>query len=145
MLNNIIMMGRLVNAPELRATNSGVKVASFRIACDRDYSAEGQEKQTDFIDCVAWRATGEFVCRNFVKGQMIAIDGRLQSRKWQDRDGNNRITWEINVSNAYFAGGNRNRDAGEAPKASADSSSPLVDLGNDDSDLPWNNGDDLPM
>jgi single-strand DNA-binding protein len=76
MLNHIVMMGRLVAAPELRSTGSGTKVSSFRIACDRDYSA-GEEKQVDFIDCVAWRATAEFICRNFRKGMPITVTGRL--------------------------------------------------------------------
>lgn len=102
MLNHIVIMGRLVRDPELRTTQSGVNVASFTVAVDRDYSGQGQEKQTDFIDCVAWRGTGEFVSKYFSKGRMIVVSGRLQSRKWQDNHGNNRTSWEINADSCYF-------------------------------------------
>lgn len=101
MLNHITIMGRLTRDPELRTTQSGVNVASFTVAVDRDY-AQGGQRETDFIDCVAWRQTGEFISKYFQKGSMIVVDGRLQSRKWQDRDGNNRINWEINVDRCYF-------------------------------------------
>lgn len=110
MLNHIVAMGRLTREPELRYTQSNVPVASFCIAVDRDYQSGG-EKQTDFIDCVAWRGTGEFVEKYFHKGQMAIVTGRLQSRRWQDRDGNNRISWEINADSVYF--GEPKRDAGE--------------------------------
>ena len=135
MLNHITLMGRLVSAPELRVTGSGTKVAALRIACDRDYTPEGAEKQCDFFDAVAWRQTGEFVCRNFTKGQPILVSGRLQTRKWQDRDGKNRIAYEIIVESAYFAGGERRNTAAEAKKPE------IVELGDDDSELPW--GDEL--
>ena len=102
MLNHIVIMGRLTRDPELRYTQSQTPVASFTVAVDRDYTSQGQEKQTDFIDCVAWRHTGEFVNNYFRKGSMIVVAGRLQSRKWQDRDGNNRTSWEINADNVYF-------------------------------------------
>ena len=110
MLNHIIVMGRLVQDPELRSTPSGVNLSRFTIACERDFgSRESGERQTDFIDCVAWRQTGEFINRFFQKGRMIVVSGRLQSRKWQDRDGNNRTSWEIQVDNAYF--GDSKRDS----------------------------------
>lgn len=103
MLNTITVMGRLVADPELRRTGSGVAVASFRIACDRDYAPkEGGEKKTDFINCVAWRATGEFISKYFRKGSMIVVNGRLEMRDWTDKDGNKRTSAEINVGNAYF-------------------------------------------
>lgn len=103
MLNHIVIMGRLTREPELRTTQSGVKVATFTVAVDRDYSGrDGGEKQTDFIDCVAWRQGGEFVATYFHKGSMIVVSGRLESRKWQDRDGNNRTNWEINCDHTYF-------------------------------------------
>jgi single-strand DNA-binding protein len=101
MLNNITLMGRLTNDVEVRRTGSGVAVASFTIACDRDFSGDG-EKKTDFIDCVAWRGTGEFIGRNFTKGKMIVVNGRLEMRDWTDKNGNKRRSAEINVSNAYF-------------------------------------------
>ena len=112
MLNHIVIMGRLTRDPELRSTQSGVSVASFTVAVDRDFGGrDGGEKQTDFIDCVAWRQTGEFVSKYFHKGSMIVVSGRLQSRKWQDREGNNRVNWEINADNVYF--GESRRDSGE--------------------------------
>ena len=113
MLNHITVMGRLTRDPELRSTQSGVSVASFTVACDRDFGGrDGGEKQTDFIDCVAWRSTGEFVSKFFHKGSMIVVSGRLQSRKWQDREGNNRTNWEINADNVYFGESRRDSDSG---------------------------------
>lgn len=111
MLNHITIMGRLTRDPELRYTQSGTPVASFTVACERDFTAQGQQRETDFIDCVAWRQGGEFVSKYFVKGQMIVVDGRLQSRKWQDREGNNRTNWEINADHTYF--GEPKRDGGQ--------------------------------
>ena len=103
MLNHIVIMGRLTRDPELRSTQSGVSVASFTVAVDRDFGGrDGGERQTDFIDCVAWRQTGEFVSKYFHKGSMIVVSGRLQSRKWQDREGNNCTNWEIQADNVYF-------------------------------------------
>lgn len=105
MLNSIILMGRLTRDPELRRTGSGIAVANFTIAVDRDFaSGPNKEKETDFIDCVAWRKTGEFVSKYFQKGSMIAVSGRLEIRKWNDKDGNSRRSAEVNVENAYFAG-----------------------------------------
>ena len=116
MLNHIVIMGRLVQDPVLRTTQSGVNVASFTVAVDRDFGGrDGNERQTDFIDCVAWRQTGEFVSRYFQKGRMIVVSGRLQSRKWQDREGNNRTNWEISADNVYF-GDSKRRDDGDAPR-----------------------------
>ncbi len=114
MLNHITLMGRLTRDPELRTTNSGTAVASFTVAVDRDFS---REKETDFIDCVAWKNTGEFVSKYFQKGSMIVVSGSLQSRKWQDRDGNKRINWEVNAQNVYFGESKRQEDptAGYTP------------------------------
>lgn len=139
MLNNVTIMGRLVANPELKTLNSGVKVCSFRIASDRDYSGNGSEKVADFFDCVAWRGTAEFLCRNFSKGMPILVTGRLQTRDYTTRDGSKRRAVEINADNLYFCGGDR-KHAEAAPAASG-----LVDLGDDDSDLPWDGSDDLPM
>ena len=112
MLNHITIMGRLTRDPELRTTQAGVSVVSFTVACDRDFGGrDGGERQTDFIDCVAWRSTGEFVSKYFHKGSMIVVSGRLQSRKWQDRDGNNRTNWEINADNVYFGESRRDSDS----------------------------------
>ena len=108
MLNNINIMGRLVRNPELRHTQKDTAVASFRIAVDRDFG----EKQTDFFDVVAWRKTGEFVSKYFKQGQMIAIVGRLQTRDWEDKDGNKRRSVEIVAENCYFAGGKKEENSG---------------------------------
>ena len=112
MLNHIVIMGRLTRDPELRTTQSGINVASFSVAVDRDFAGrDGGERQTDFIDCVAWRSTGEFVSKYFHKGSMIVVSGRLQSRKWQDRDGNNRTSWEIVADNVYFGESRRDSES----------------------------------
>ena len=113
MLNHITIMGRLVRDPELRRTGSGVAVASFRVAVDRDYmSKDGGERKADFIDCVAWRQTGEFISKYFTKGRMIVVDGRLEMRDWTDKDGNKRTSAEIVVANAYFGDSKRDGDGG---------------------------------
>ena len=104
MLNRVILMGRLVADPELKTTNSGVSVCSFRIAVDRNYVKNGEQRQTDFFDIVAWRSSAEFVCRNFSKGSLIAIDGQLQSRQYQTKDGSNRSTVEVVADNISFTG-----------------------------------------
>lgn len=98
MLNKIIVMGRLVKDPELRRTGNGTAVTSFTIACDRDFG----DKETDFLECVAWRQTGEFVGKYFTKGRMAVVAGRLQIRGWTDKDGNKRKTAEIVADNVYF-------------------------------------------
>lgn len=104
MLNHIVIMGRMVRDPELRKTQSGISVCSFTLACDRDFkSRDGGEKETDFIDCVAWRSTAEFVCKYFTKGRMMAAEGRLQLRDWVDKEKNKRRSAEIQVDSAYFA------------------------------------------
>ena len=103
MLNHITIMGRLARDPELRRTGSGIAVTSFTLAVDRDYKSNGGEKETDFIDCVAWRNTGEFVGKYFTKGRMAVVSGKLQIRGWTDKDGNKRRTAEVLAENVYFA------------------------------------------
>ena len=111
MLNHITIMGRLTRDPELRRTGSGVAVASFTVAVDRDFSGrDGGEKETDFIDCVAWRQTGEFVSKYFTKGSMIVVSGRLQIRSWTDKDGNKRRTAEVVADNVYFGESRRSNE-----------------------------------
>lgn len=112
MLNHIVAMGRLTRDPELRTTMNGVSVASFTVAVDRDYSGQGQEKKTDFIDCTAWRQTAEFISKYFHKGSMIVVSGRLESNKWTDREGNNRVSWSINADNVYFGESKKDSDSG---------------------------------
>ena len=110
MLNVAIIMGRLTRDPELRRTNSGKPVASFAVAVDRDYAPDGQEKETDFIECVAWNGTAEFVQKYFNKGSMIVVKGRMQVRGWTDKDGNKRKTTEIVADNVYFGESKKNQE-----------------------------------
>ncbi len=110
MLNKIVIMGRLTRDPELRRTQSGTAVTSFSIACDRDFKSQSGEKETDFIDVVAWRGTAEFVSKYFSKGRMAVVEGRLQIRDWTDRDGGKRRSAEVVADNVYF--GDSKRDSG---------------------------------
>ena len=144
MLNHITIMGRLTRDPELRRTGSGVAVASFTLAVDRDFSPkDGSDRETDFIDCVAWRQTGEFVSKYFAKGRMAVVSGRLQIRTWNDKDGNKRRTAEVVADNVYF--GDSKRDGESAPAASfggysAPEPSGASDFGmldDDDAQLPF--------
>ena len=111
MLNHIVIMGRLTRDPELRRTGSGLAVASFSVAVDRDWpNKETGEKDTDFINCVAWRQTGEFVSKYFAKGSMIVVSGRLQIRPWTDKDGNKRTTAEVVADSVYFGESKKDKD-----------------------------------
>lgn len=139
MLNHVVIMGRLTRDPELRRTASGIAVASFTLAVDRDFSGkDGGEKETDFIDCVAWRSTGEFVSKYFRKGSMAVASGRLQIRSWTDKDGNKRRTAEVVADNVYFGGSKKSEsytDTGGYP-----TSAPAQDfavLEDDDAQLPF--------
>ena len=152
MLNHIVLMGRLTRDPELRYTQSQIPVASFTLAVDRDF---GGERQTDFIDIVAWRSTAEFVSKYFTKGSMAAVSGRLQIRDWTDREGGKRRSAEVVADNVYF-GESKRRDGGDtsrpaAPSASAPAhrgsyggydnvpqgGSAFSELDDDDGDLPF--------
>ena len=148
MLNHITIMGRLTRDPELRRTGSGVAVASFTVAVDRDFSPkDGGEKETDFIACVAWRQTGEFGSKYFTKGRMAVVSGRLQIRSWKDKDGNNRRTAEIVADNVYFGDSKRDGDSGSAYSAPASfggysapsqsSASDFAMMDDDDAQLPF--------
>ena len=115
MLNHITIMGRLTRDPELRRTGSGIAVASFTVAVDRDFSGkDGGEKETDFIDCVAWRQTGEFVSKYFTKGRMAVVSGRLQIRGWTDKDGNKRRSAEVVADNVYFGDSKKEASSGNS-------------------------------
>ena len=107
MLNKIIIMGRLTIDPELRRTGSGTAVTSFSLACDRDFKSQSGDKETDFIEVVAWKNTAEFVSKYFSKGRMAVVDGRLQIRDWTDKAGNKRTTAEVVAENVYFADSKR--------------------------------------
>ena len=127
MLNHITIMGRLTRDPELRRTGSGVAVASFTVAVDRDFgSRDGGERETDFIDCVAWRQTGEFVSKYFTKGRMAVVSGRLQIRSWTDKDGNKRRTAEVVADNVYFGDSKRDGDGGAAYSGNAYGAAPAA-------------------
>lgn len=121
MLNVAVLMGRFVADPELRHTPSGISVTSFTLAVDRSYVKAGAERQTDFIDVVAWRNNAEFVCKYFRKGQLAAVQGSIQTRTYTDKDGNKRKAFEIVADNVHFAEPKRDRDSGSAggtqPKA----------------------------
>ncbi|MBR1484008.1 MAG: single-stranded DNA-binding protein [Ruminococcus sp.] len=112
MLNRVILMGRLVADPELKTTGSGLSVTSFRIAVDRNYVKSGEERKADFIDIVCWRQTAEFVCRYFGKGSMIAVEGQLQTRTYQAKDGTNRYVVEVVADNVSFTGERRDNNGG---------------------------------
>ena len=114
MLNVVAIMGRLVADPELRTTQSGTNVCSFRIACDRNFARQGEQRQADFIDIVAWRQQAEFVSKYFQKGSLIAIEGSLQTRPYQDKQGNNRTAVEVVANNINFAGPKSSNQGGGA-------------------------------
>lgn len=150
MLNHIVIMGRLVRDPELRRTGSGVAVTSFTVAVDRDFgNRESGERETDFIDCVAWRQTGEFVSKYFAKGRMAVVSGRLQIRNWTDKEGNKRRTAEIVADNVYFGDSKRDGDnsgsaysapaagMGEYPAPAASDSASDFAMLDDDAQLPF--------
>lgn len=147
-MNQIVIMGRLTRDPELRQTPSGVSVASFSLAVDRGYiPKDGGERQTDFIDVVAWRNTAEFVSKYFVKGQMAAVSGRLQIRDWTDKDNNKRRSAEVVAENIYFTESKKSREAALGavdPKEDFGpgyntpvESSDFTELDMDDGDLPF--------
>ena len=144
MLNHIIIMGRLTRDPELRRTGSGVAVVSFTLAVDRDFKAEGGEKETDFIEVTAWRNTAEFVSKYFTKGRMAVVSGRLQIRKWTDKEGNQRKTAEVVADNVYFADSKKDESSGYQSNSNvpnfSPSSEPLQDyavIDGDDDSLPF--------
>lgn len=126
MLNQVSLMGRLTKDPELRTTQSGIAVASFTLAVDRDFKSE--EQSTDFINLVAWRQTAEFVSKWFRKGQLAAVTGRIQTRQYTDKQGNNRTAFEVVADHAYFA---------ESKKTTTQSDEPFPEITDDDSDLPF--------
>ena len=148
MLNKIILMGRLTRDPELRRTGTGTAVTSFSLAVDRDFKSQSGEKETDFIDIVAWRSTAEFVSTYFTKGRMAVVEGRLQIRDWTDKDGGKRRSAEVVADNVYF--GDSKRDGGDssgysaapayknaAPSNFNAGGSDFAEIGEDDGELPF--------
>lgn len=145
MLNKTILMGRLTADPEIRRTQQGTAVTSFTLAVERDFKSQSGEKETDFIDCVAWAGTGEFVGKHFTKGKQMALAGRLQTRSWEDRDGHRRKAVEVVAESVYFADSKKPEEGGFEPKPYGDGGSfakyaksdfdPLADV--DDDDVPF--------
>ena len=129
-LNSVALMGRLANEPDLRTTGSGTSVATFTLAVDRDF---GDNKETDFVSCVAWAKTGEHVAKWFHKGQMMALHGSLQSRKWEDRDGNKRTNWEVVANSTYFCGDKKSGQSGAVNVSGAN----FEELSEDSGELPF--------
>ena len=148
MLNKIFIMGRLTRDPELRRTQSGTPVTSFSLAVDRDFKSQSGERETDFIDVVAWRSTAEFVSKYFTKGRMAVVEGRLQIRPWTDKDGNNRRSAEVVADNVYFGDSRRDGDGNggdrggySAPAggyaAPVGGGSGFAEINEEDGDLPF--------
>ena len=144
MLNVVVLMGRLVADPQLRQTPQGTSVASFRIAVDRNFARQGEQRQADFIDIVAWRQQAEFVSKYFQKGSPIVVEGSLQTRQYQDKNGNNRKAVEINAERVFFCGGKQTQENAETPAQShtASNESTLDTSGcfapiEEDEDLPF--------
>lgn len=135
MLNTITIMGRLTRDPELRRTSSGVAVASFTLACERDFAPQGADKETDFIDVCAWRYTAEFVDKYFSKGQMAVVTGRLQIRNWQDKEGNKRRSAEILADHVYFCEAKRDKTTQGEPQY--DPQGGFSENEDTDTTLPW--------
>ena len=119
-LNNVILMGRMTATPELKSTENGTTLTTFTLAVDRDGKGKNGAREADFVNCVAWRGTAEFITRYFTKGRSAVVQGRLQSRKWQDKDGNNRTSWEVIVNSAYFADSKRDSEGGEVEMTETD-------------------------
>ncbi len=126
MLNNVVLMGRLTADPELRQTASGIEVTSFSIAIDRGFVRQGEERQTDFINCVAWRQTAKFISSYFHKGSMIAVTGSIQTRNYEDKQGNKRVATEVVVANASFCGSKSETGTQSAPRDTSTYSAPAA-------------------
>lgn len=140
-MNKVILIGRIVKDPELKQTQSGVPVSSFSVACDRRYHKEGEDRQADFINCVAWRQTAEFINRFFVKGMRIALEGSIQTRSWDDNEGNKRYVTEVIVEHAEFTENKRNNVA----EQSQATNSPAEPSGDIDGFIPIDYDEDLPF
>lgn len=141
MINSVVIMGRLTYEPELKSTQSGVAVINFQVACDRNYQSQGQERQADFIDCQAWRKTAEFIDRYFHKGDMIAIEGRIETNNYTDKNGNKRKAVTVIVVNASFCGskqdGKLNIDIPDEAEQQSYNNDDFEEIIDDDDDLPF--------
>lgn len=151
MLNVVAIMGRLVADPELKTTPAGINVCAFRIACDRSFVQQGQQRQADFIDVVAWRHNADFLCKHFAKGGMVAVQGRLQTRQYQDRNGNKRTAVEVVADSLSFAGSSKKPggqavdEGGEAPPSDYRDPAPAYSQGDADDFAVIDDNDDLPF
>lgn len=133
MLNVVVLMGRLTADPELRSTTGGVDVANFTLAVERNRASKGTERQTDFLDCVAWRGTAEFISRYFKKGMQVAVSGRIQTRKWKDQNDQRRVSVEIVVDEAFFADSKRDTAVDRTePRGWQSQDVSFADLGDED-------------
>ena len=143
MINTVALMGRLTYEPELQVTKSGVSVIRFTIACDRNYSAKGEERKADFIDCIAWRQTAEFISRYFHKGSMIAVEGSIQTENYTDKDGNRKKQVQVVANNVSFCGSKAENEGGSqaysqpAPSYANADNSDFEEIVDDDDDLPF--------
>lgn len=142
MLNRIAIMGRFTRDPELKYTPSGKAVLSFTLACDRDYQTKAGDKKTDFVECVAWNTTAEFISRYFSKGRMAIVSGSLESRKWEAKNGDKRISWEVRVESIYFGDSKKDDQRGTnaaSPSSSGEAGIPegFTPIDMDDEDLPF--------
>jgi len=145
MLNNVVLMGRLVADPELRTTATNVSVTSFAIAVDRAFVKAGEERQTDFIDIVAWRQTAEFITRYFRKGSMIAIQGSIQTRMYEDKNGNKRKAVEVVASNVSFCGSKSETGTASAPRVETAAPAPSYSTSEANDFVEIQPDDDLPF
>lgn len=151
MLNVVAIMGRLVADPELKTTPAGINVCTFRIACDRSFAQQGQQRQADFIDVVAWRHNADFLCKHFAKGGMVAVQGRLQTRQYQDRNGNKRTAVEVVADSLSFAGSSKKPggqavdEGGEAPPSDYRDPASAYSQGDADDFAVIDDNDDLPF
>jgi single-strand DNA-binding protein len=144
MLNKVILIGRFTRDPELRATPQGTSTCSFSLAVDRNYQSAGGERQADFINCVAWRQTAEFISKYFQKGNMVCVEGSIQTRSWKDNEGNNRYATEVVVDRSYFVESKKSAQEGVAMNSSA----PMFNdspFGNLPDPTPLGTDDDLPF
>ena len=147
MINNVVLMGRLVATPELRSTGTGISVTSFTIAVERSFAKAGEQRQADFIDCVAWRQTADFISRYFQKGSMIAVTGNIQTRNYEDKNGNKRKAVEVVVDNASFCGSKSETgtSGGYAAPATAAPAAPSFATGSESDFEEIIEDDDLPF
>ena len=137
MLNEVILMGRLTRDPDVRMTQNGTTAANFALACERDYAPQGQDRETDFFDIVAFGKTADFAGQYFAKGQLVAVKGRLQQRDWTDKQGNKRRTTEILADRCYFADKRQDRDASSGGFQQMPDSTPVPFEDSDDDALPF--------